>query len=190
MGARTKSRSSSGALRNARLKAEPSLQALAEILRGALFPGLSFPLSRLHSTQVPKVKTVLICSPAGEGSRPRKRYCPFRVRFADETLQDTALRYWERNRAGEHTKIGGGGETSEECRGHRLWLQVLREQGRPMTLQRKESLRGSRVGWHWAHGAKETLAAQALLALKNPSSVSQSLGSFPNHLSHRVRGSG
>uniref|UniRef100_A0A8C6HPI2 RIKEN cDNA 1700001O22 gene n=1 Tax=Mus spicilegus TaxID=10103 RepID=A0A8C6HPI2_MUSSI len=37
--------------------------------------------------------------PAGEGSRPRKRYCPFRVRFADETLQDTALRYWERNRA-------------------------------------------------------------------------------------------
>ncbi|XP_011237499.1 uncharacterized protein C9orf50 homolog isoform X4 [Mus musculus] len=53
----------------------------------------------LHSTQVPKVKTVLICSPAGEGSRPRKRYCPFRVRFADETLQDTALRYWERNRA-------------------------------------------------------------------------------------------
>lgn len=74
-----------------------------------MFPGLSFPLSRLHSTQVPKVKTVLICSPAGEGSRPRKRYCPFRVRFADETLQDTALRYWERNRAGEHTKIGGGG---------------------------------------------------------------------------------
>ncbi|XP_052037045.1 uncharacterized protein C9orf50 homolog [Apodemus sylvaticus] len=37
--------------------------------------------------------------PSGEGSRPRKRYCPFRVRFADETLQDTALRYWERNRA-------------------------------------------------------------------------------------------
>ncbi|XP_031225561.1 uncharacterized protein C9orf50 homolog isoform X2 [Mastomys coucha] len=37
--------------------------------------------------------------PSGEGSRPRKRHCPFRVRFADETLQDTALRYWERNRA-------------------------------------------------------------------------------------------
>ncbi|XP_051022469.1 uncharacterized protein C9orf50 homolog isoform X6 [Acomys russatus] len=37
--------------------------------------------------------------PSGEGSRPRRRYCPFRVRFADETLQDTALRYWERNRA-------------------------------------------------------------------------------------------
>nr|XP_038961169.1 uncharacterized protein C9orf50 homolog isoform X2 [Rattus norvegicus] len=52
-----------------------------------------------HSTQVPKVKTVIICSPSGEGSRPRRRYCPFRVRFADETLQDTALRYWERNRA-------------------------------------------------------------------------------------------
>ncbi|XP_051041087.1 uncharacterized protein C9orf50 homolog [Phodopus roborovskii] len=37
--------------------------------------------------------------PTGEGLRPRRRYCPFRVRFADETLQDTALRYWERNRA-------------------------------------------------------------------------------------------
>ncbi|XP_055455719.1 uncharacterized protein C9orf50 homolog [Psammomys obesus] len=37
--------------------------------------------------------------PSGEGSRPHRRYCPFRVRFADETLQDTALRYWERNRA-------------------------------------------------------------------------------------------
>ncbi|KAM7316799.1 hypothetical protein ACRRTK_024530 [Alexandromys fortis] len=52
-----------------------------------------------HSTQVPKVKSLLIHSPSGEGSRPRRRYCPFRVRFADETLQDTALRYWERNRA-------------------------------------------------------------------------------------------
>ncbi|XP_063140028.1 uncharacterized protein C9orf50 homolog isoform X8 [Rattus norvegicus] len=42
---------------------------------------------------------VLRKGPSGEGSRPRRRYCPFRVRFADETLQDTALRYWERNRA-------------------------------------------------------------------------------------------
>lgn len=82
--------------------------------------GLSCPLSSLHSTQVPKVKTVLTCSPSGEGSRPRRRYCPFRVRFADETLQDTALRYWERNRAGEHTATSGTAETpeksSQECR--------------------------------------------------------------------------
>lgn len=87
------------------------------------------------------MKTVLICSPSGEGSRPRRRYCPFRVRFADETLQDTALRYWERNRAGGHTAASGTVEipenSSQECRGHRLWLRVLREQGRPTTLQRK-----------------------------------------------------
>ncbi|XP_007652075.1 uncharacterized protein C9orf50 homolog isoform X2 [Cricetulus griseus] len=34
-----------------------------------------------------------------EGLRTRRRNCPFRVRFEDETLQDTALRYWERSRA-------------------------------------------------------------------------------------------
>ncbi|CAO2598126.1 Uncharacterized protein C9orf50 [Lemmus lemmus] len=39
--------------------------------------------------------------PSGEGSRPRRRYCPFRVRFADETPLDATLRYCERNRAGE-----------------------------------------------------------------------------------------
>nr|XP_044988921.1 uncharacterized protein C9orf50 homolog [Jaculus jaculus] len=55
--------------------------------------------SQFHSTQVPRVKTVLIQTPSREGSRPCRRYCPFRVRFADETLQDSALRYWERSRA-------------------------------------------------------------------------------------------
>ncbi|ELW61977.1 hypothetical protein TREES_T100004293 [Tupaia chinensis] len=45
----------------------------------------------------PKLKAVLIRSSSGEGSGPRRRCCPFRVRFADETLRDTALRYWERS---------------------------------------------------------------------------------------------
>ncbi|XP_031510492.1 uncharacterized protein C9orf50 homolog isoform X2 [Papio anubis] len=49
-----------------------------------------------HGAQVPKLKAALTHSPSGEGSKPRKRRCPFRVRFADETLQDTTLRYWER----------------------------------------------------------------------------------------------
>ncbi|XP_005413686.1 PREDICTED: uncharacterized protein C9orf50 homolog [Chinchilla lanigera] len=30
------------------------------------------------------------------GLGPRRRSCPFRVRFADESLRDSALRYWER----------------------------------------------------------------------------------------------
>uniref|UniRef100_A0A2K6G6Y8 Chromosome 9 open reading frame 50 n=1 Tax=Propithecus coquereli TaxID=379532 RepID=A0A2K6G6Y8_PROCO len=54
-------------------------------------------LSRPHGAQVPKVKAVLTQSPSGEASGPRRRCCPFRVRFADETLWDTALRYWERS---------------------------------------------------------------------------------------------
>ncbi|XP_076984224.1 uncharacterized protein C9orf50 homolog [Tamandua tetradactyla] len=52
---------------------------------------------RPHSTQAPKPKAVLTHSSSGEGSGPRRRCCPFRVRFADETLRDTALRYWERS---------------------------------------------------------------------------------------------
>nr|XP_012627660.1 uncharacterized protein C9orf50 homolog [Microcebus murinus] len=54
-------------------------------------------LCRPHGAQVPKVKAVPTRSSSGEASGPRRRCCPFRVRFADETLQDTALRYWERN---------------------------------------------------------------------------------------------
>ncbi|KAJ8792475.1 hypothetical protein J1605_019694 [Eschrichtius robustus] len=48
-----------------------------------------------HATQAPKLKAVLTHNYSGEGSGHRRRCCPFRVRFADETLRDTALRYWE-----------------------------------------------------------------------------------------------
>ncbi|XP_032113441.1 uncharacterized protein C9orf50 homolog isoform X8 [Sapajus apella] len=34
--------------------------------------------------------------PSRKGSGPPRPRCPFRVRFADETLQDILLRYWER----------------------------------------------------------------------------------------------
>ncbi|KAF5928147.1 hypothetical protein HPG69_011110 [Diceros bicornis minor] len=50
-----------------------------------------------HSPQAPKLKAVFTHSSSGEGSGPRRRCYPFRVRFADETLRDTALRYWERS---------------------------------------------------------------------------------------------
>ncbi|XP_010855259.1 PREDICTED: uncharacterized protein C9orf50 homolog [Bison bison bison] len=61
---------------------------------------------RPQATQAPKLKAVLTHNSSGEGSGHRRRCCPFRVRFADETLRDTALRYWERSCAGEQT--GGG----------------------------------------------------------------------------------
>lgn len=165
------------------------------------------------------MKPVLICSPSGEGPRPRRRYCPFRVRFADETLQDTALRYWERNRAGEHTAVSGTVEipekSSQECRGHRLWLWVLREQGRPTTLQRKClywsfqkmsrcSSRTNRVPESQQRWAALGTRCQGnngrpgLVIIKEPCpslvtpayTASQSLGSFPNRLSYGFWGSG
>ncbi|XP_019497218.1 PREDICTED: uncharacterized protein C9orf50 homolog [Hipposideros armiger] len=53
--------------------------------------------NRAHGIQAPKLKAVLTHSSSGEDSRHCRRYCPFRVRFADETLRDIALRYWERS---------------------------------------------------------------------------------------------
>ncbi|XP_023388743.1 uncharacterized protein C9orf50 homolog [Pteropus vampyrus] len=53
--------------------------------------------SKPHSIQAPKLKAVLTHSCSGEGSGHRRRRYPLRVRFADETLRDTALRYWERS---------------------------------------------------------------------------------------------
>ena len=85
-------------------------------------------LSRPHGAQAPRLKAVLTHSSSGESSGQRTRGCPFRVRFADETLRDTALRYWERSRAGKQT---GQGEprtpesSSLEPREQRLWPWVL-----------------------------------------------------------------
>ncbi|XP_017703829.1 PREDICTED: uncharacterized protein C9orf50 homolog isoform X3 [Rhinopithecus bieti] len=61
-------------------------------------PNCSFlpDLCRPHGAQVPTLKATLTHNPSGEGSKAHRRRCPFRVRFADETLQDTTLRYWER----------------------------------------------------------------------------------------------
>ncbi|KAB0379411.1 hypothetical protein FD755_007195 [Muntiacus reevesi] len=50
-----------------------------------------------QATHAPKLKAVLTHNSSGEGPGHRRRCCPFRVRFADETLRDTALRYWERS---------------------------------------------------------------------------------------------
>ncbi|XP_008581394.1 PREDICTED: uncharacterized protein C9orf50 homolog isoform X2 [Galeopterus variegatus] len=60
---------------------------------------------RPPSTQLTKAKDVLTHSSLGEGSGPRRRCCPFRVRFADESMWDTLLRYWERTCAVQQNTI-------------------------------------------------------------------------------------
>uniref|UniRef100_H0X9Y8 Chromosome 9 open reading frame 50 n=1 Tax=Otolemur garnettii TaxID=30611 RepID=H0X9Y8_OTOGA len=50
-----------------------------------------------YSAQIPKPKAVVTRNLSGEASRARRRCSPLRVRFADETVRDTALRYWERS---------------------------------------------------------------------------------------------
>lgn len=61
-------------------------------------------LASFHSAH--GLQASLTHSSSGEGSGHRRRHCPFRVRFADETLQDTALRYWERGCARKQTGCG------------------------------------------------------------------------------------
>ncbi|CAK7291553.1 Uncharacterized protein C9orf50 [Vulpes lagopus] len=83
-----------------------------------------------HNIQAPKLKTVLTHSSSGEGSGRCRRFCPFRVRFADETLRDTALRYWERNCAVRQSNIENGiatrSSTSERVSGSvGRWLESL-----------------------------------------------------------------
>ncbi|XP_053415853.1 uncharacterized protein C9orf50 homolog [Nycticebus coucang] len=50
-----------------------------------------------YCAQIPKPKAVVTRNLSGEASRARRRCSPLRVRFADETVRDTALRYWERS---------------------------------------------------------------------------------------------
>ncbi|KAF3821018.1 hypothetical protein GH733_011171 [Mirounga leonina] len=85
---------------------------------------------RPHGAQAPKLKAVLTHSSLGESSGQRRRFCPFRVRFADETLRDTALRYWERSCAVRQGTIENGiaprSTTSEGVFGSvRRWLESL-----------------------------------------------------------------
>uniref|UniRef100_A0A673TN62 DUF4685 domain-containing protein n=1 Tax=Suricata suricatta TaxID=37032 RepID=A0A673TN62_SURSU len=66
---------------------------------------------RPHRVQVPKLRAVLTHSSLGEGSGKRRRFCPFRVRFADETMWDTALRYWERSCTVRQARVTSGIDT-------------------------------------------------------------------------------
>ncbi|VFV42741.1 Hypothetical predicted protein [Lynx pardinus] len=103
-----------------------------------------------HGVQAPKLKTVLTHSSSGEGSKKRRRFCPFRVRFADETLRDSALRYWERAlavRQGHIEKgIATGSMTSERVlRSVGRWLESLPKALCPRAQE--EATASTSFGW-------------------------------------------
>ncbi|KAM9206528.1 uncharacterized protein C9orf50 homolog [Dugong dugon] len=86
-----------------------------------------------------------------EGPRPRKRCCPFRVRFADETLRDTALRYWERSCAIRQSLLES--ETASQpfvseqvFRSVSRWLESLPRTLCPGARQEKATASSS---WSW-----------------------------------------
>ncbi|XP_053060488.1 uncharacterized protein C9orf50 homolog isoform X2 [Acinonyx jubatus] len=104
-----------------------------------------------HGVQAPKLKAVLTHSSSGEGSgKKRRRFCPFRVRFADETLRDSALRYWERAlavRQGHIEKgIATGSMTSERVfRSVGRWLESLPKALCPRAQE--EAMASISFGW-------------------------------------------
>ncbi|XP_016052154.1 PREDICTED: uncharacterized protein C9orf50 homolog [Miniopterus natalensis] len=103
-----------------------------------------------HGPQAPKLKATLTHSFSGEGSGHRRRCCPFRVRFADETLQDTALRYWERSCAvrqgiADHRPAAQPTASERALGSIRRWLESL-----PKALHsraKEEAMASSPFSW-------------------------------------------
>ncbi|XP_042536808.1 uncharacterized protein C9orf50 homolog [Dipodomys spectabilis] len=105
----------------------------------------------LQGSQVPRINTVQIPSP-GEGTAPRhRRYCPFRVRFEDETLRDSERRYWERNCAvhrnifeEEPSTLPEGSVPERVLRNVGKWLESLPKAVYPRL---KEAMGSSSSSW-------------------------------------------
>ncbi|XP_060009658.1 uncharacterized protein C9orf50 homolog [Lagenorhynchus albirostris] len=102
-----------------------------------------------HTTQAPKLKAVLTHNSSGEGSGHRRRCCPFRVQFADETLRYTALRYWERSCAVLQgileNRTASGSAASEQVFGSvGRWLESLPKALYPRA---KEDTTANSFGW-------------------------------------------
>ncbi|KAM8804002.1 uncharacterized protein C9orf50 homolog [Rhynchonycteris naso] len=103
-----------------------------------------------YGLQAPKLKALLTHSSSGESSGSRRR-CPFRVRFADETLWDTALRYWERSCALQQGIVENKPATQSAAPervfgGIRRWLESL-----PKALcsrAKEDTVASSPFGWN------------------------------------------
>ncbi|XP_037706715.1 uncharacterized protein C9orf50 homolog [Choloepus didactylus] len=144
-------------------------------------------LRRPYSTQAPKLKAGLTHSSSGEGSRPRRRCCPFRVRFADETLRDTALRYWERNCAVQQCllkeRAASQSTAAEQVFGSvGRWLESLPRVLHPKT--RKEKATASSLGsWDCPSLPPQELQGH----LSENSSMTSSLPFLPRATTQRQR---
>ncbi|XP_057405162.1 uncharacterized protein C9orf50 homolog [Balaenoptera acutorostrata] len=102
-----------------------------------------------HATQAPKLKAVLTHNSSGKGSGHRRRCCPFHVRFADETLRDTALHYWERSCAVRQgileNRTASGSAALEQVFGSvGRWLESLPKALYPRA---KEDTMANSFGW-------------------------------------------
>ncbi|XP_006835050.1 PREDICTED: uncharacterized protein C9orf50 homolog [Chrysochloris asiatica] len=150
---------------------------------------------RPHSAQTSRLKAVLTHSTSGEGSGLRKRCCPFRVRFADETLRDTALRYWERSCAIRQSVLDSGPAPQpvvSEQMFHSVgrWLESLPKAMCPGARQEKATTTSS--SWSWDCPSLPTLEPQGHLpekASKNSSlpriprvTIQRQLGDLTTHL--------
>ncbi|XP_049628769.1 uncharacterized protein C9orf50 homolog [Suncus etruscus] len=86
-----------------------------------------------HCPQVPPFKAAISqSSSSGQSAGSGRRGRPFRVRFADETLGDSALRYWERRCAARQNLSGRTPTVLEEqlLKSLAKWLESLsRAQG-------------------------------------------------------------
>ncbi|XP_059268117.1 uncharacterized protein C9orf50 homolog [Mustela nigripes] len=138
---------------------------------------------RPHGAQAPRLKAVLSHSSSGQSSGQRKRFCPFRVRFADETLRDTALRYWERSCAGYRrawasspVSIGTGARERPEMTGE--FAQ------NPVRSSKEEAM--ANVSFSWDRPGLSTQEPPG--HLPEDASMKRSLPSIPRATTRRLRG--
>ncbi|KAK2509780.1 hypothetical protein MC885_000802 [Smutsia gigantea] len=113
-------------------------------LRHLLAAWLSSP-----GTQAPKLKAMLTHSPSADGSGHLWQCCPFRVQFADDTIRDTALRYWECNCAVQQS-ITENKTTTQPAASDRVFRSVstwLESSSRALWPGHKEATAGSWFGW-------------------------------------------
>uniref|UniRef100_G3SQ96 DUF4685 domain-containing protein n=1 Tax=Loxodonta africana TaxID=9785 RepID=G3SQ96_LOXAF len=167
----------------------PKVSFLPDLRSFPLTFALSFrPKTKLHSAQSSKLKAVLTHSSSGERLGPRKRCCPFRVRFADETLRDTALRYWERSCAFQQNLLESETATqpvvSEQVfRSVSRWLESLPRALCPGARQEKATASSS---WSWDCPSLSSQEPQG--SLFDNASMSSSLPRISRATTHKQRG--
>nr|XP_020730558.1 uncharacterized protein C9orf50 homolog [Odocoileus virginianus texanus] len=140
-----------------------------------------------QATHVPKLKAALAHNSSGEGSGHRRRCCPFRVRFADETLQDTVLRYWERSCAARQgifenrTAKAGSTASDRVFRSVGRWLESL-----PKALYSRAKEETAASPFSWDFPGLSTLEPKGHLS--EDTSMNSSLPFIPRATTQRQRG--